>query len=64
MTDGFARASAQHAHTLIRQLNEHIGRLERTAARRTGFTHRCHLCGDPVRKGTRHCHAHAWAEGN
>lgn len=64
MTDGFARASAQHAHTLIRQLTDHIQRLERTAARRTTLAHRCELCGAPVRKGSRYCAGHRWAEGN
>ena len=62
--DEFARQTAMHAHGRIHDLTQHIGRLEKTLARRTGFTHRCHLCGDPVRKGTRHCYAHQWAEGN
>jgi hypothetical protein len=63
MTDGFARASAKNAHTLIRQLNEKLERLEKASARRSVFHGRCHLCGDPVRKGSRYCHAHDWAAG-
>lgn len=62
MTDGFARASAQHAHTLIRQLNAQVARLEKAAARRSSLQGRCYLCGDPIRKNSQYCAAHSWAE--
>ena len=63
MTDGFARASAQHAHALIRELTGQIQRLEKAAARRSLFHGRCYLCGDPVKKGSRYCAGHDWAAG-
>lgn len=61
--DPFARQTAQHAHTRLHDLHRQVGRLEKQLGRRAGFQYRCHLCGDPVRKGSRYCHAHSWAEG-
>jgi hypothetical protein len=65
--DQFARASVELAHKRIGQvadsLEQRLQRISIELARRRMFQHRCHLCGDPVRKGCRYCHAHSWAEG-
>ena len=65
--DPFARESVKRAHQRIllveKEAREAIARVEATVSRRSAFMHRCHLCGDPVRKGSRYCHAHSWAEG-
>lgn len=63
MNDRFARETAQHAHRRIADLTRQLGQLERAITRRRGFVDRCYLCGDPIRKGSRYCRAHDWAEG-
>ena len=65
--DPFARASVELAHKRIGEvadsLEQRLQRIQRELGRRKLFHYRCHLCGDPVRKGSRYCHAHSWAEG-
>lgn len=63
MQDQFARQTARNAHQRVHELEQTLDRIRRLAARRSTFQHRCHLCGDPVRKGSRYCHAHDWAAG-
>jgi len=52
------------AREAINRLARRIARLEQRLANadRSVFQHRCYLCGDPVVKGSRYCHAHQWAE--
>ena len=47
----------------IRLLARRVRVIERYLGRRPEMRHRCYLCGDPVAKGSRYCHAHQWAEG-
>lgn len=64
MHDPFARQTARHAHDRIHQLTSQVARLEQQLARRRQFAGRCHLCGDPVAKGSVYCRAHSWAGGS
>lgn len=63
MHDPFARQTAKHAHQRVAELATHVRRLEQQVSRRRQFAGRCHLCGDPVTKGSVHCRAHSWAGG-
>lgn len=61
--DPFARETAKHAHKRVAELEQTLARIHRLTERRSMFQNRCHLCGAPVRKGSRYCHAHDWAAG-
>jgi len=64
MTDPFARQTAQHAHQRVAELALTVQQLRKEISRRRQFAGRCHLCGDPVTKGSVHCRAHSWAGGS